>query len=75
MTFAQDILGAHSSLIERIGAALNTYRTERAERLANERMYRRTLSELSSLSPREMADIGISRDQVESIAHEAAFGK
>ncbi len=75
MTFAQDIMGAHGSLIERVSAAINTYRANRADRLAKQRVYNETLRELRSLSARDMADIGIDPSNIESMAYEAAYGK
>ncbi|WP_372573744.1 DUF1127 domain-containing protein [Ruegeria jejuensis] len=37
------------------------------------RVYRRTLSELSALSDRELADLGMHRGMIRSIAMEAAY--
>lgn len=42
---------------------------------ANWRVYRNTLSELESLSLREMADLGINPSTIKRIALEAAYGK
>ena len=39
------------------------------------RTYRRTHGELSSLSSRELADLGISRNMISRLAREAAYGK
>ncbi len=38
------------------------------------RLYRATLTELESLAPRELDDIGVSPAQIRSIAHNSAFG-
>lgn len=46
-----------------------------AERYARYRLYRETMAELSHLSARELADLGIHRSQIQSIATEAAYGK
>jgi uncharacterized protein YjiS (DUF1127 family) len=43
-----------------------------SQKLANWRRYRHAVRELSSLTDRELADIGISRCDIQSIAHEAA---
>jgi len=39
------------------------------------RVYRTTVNELSQLSGRDLADLGIHRSAIRSIAHEAAYGK
>ncbi len=39
------------------------------------RVYRRTVSELQSLSNRELADLGVHRSGIHAIAVEAAYGK
>lgn len=39
------------------------------------RLYRRTRAELASLSDRELADIGLNRSMISSVAYEAAYGK
>ncbi|MEM7491468.1 MAG: DUF1127 domain-containing protein [Pseudomonadota bacterium] len=39
------------------------------------RLYRRTLDELSSLSDRDLDDLGLSRAMIRGIALEAAYGK
>ena len=44
------------------------------ENAARYRVYRTTLDELSSLSERELNDLGISRGEVRGIAYKAAFG-
>ena len=39
------------------------------------KLYRQTYRELNSLSDYELNDLGLSRDAVEQIATEAAYGK
>jgi uncharacterized protein YjiS (DUF1127 family) len=39
------------------------------------RTYARTVAELNALTDRELTDLGISRVDIRSIAHEAAYGK
>lgn len=49
---------------------------ERArDNMARNALYRRTVSELSNLSDRELSDLGIGRGMITRIAHEAAWGK
>ena len=43
--------------------------------VAKRRVYRTTLTELSSLTNRELSDLGISRSMIKGIAIEAAYGK
>lgn len=62
---------AHTAptLLERIVDFKNTL----AERRAKYVLYRDTLNELNSLSGRELADLGMSRANLKSIAYEAAY--
>lgn len=43
------------------------------ERHAAHRVYRTTLDELSALSARDLADLGIDPSNIKSIAYEAAY--
>lgn len=45
------------------------------EALAARKVYRTTLTELQALDNRDLADLGITRSMIRSIAHEAAYGK
>lgn len=49
-------------------ARISDYLTRRA-------VYRRTISELRGMSNRDLADIGLNRSMIISVAHEAAWGK
>lgn len=44
------------------------------ERVARYRVYRETMVELSGLSDRELADLGLSRANLRSVSYEAAYG-
>ena len=59
------------TLIERLVA----FKNDLVERRVKNRVYRETLGELQALSGRELADLGMSRANLKSIAHEAAYGK
>ncbi|MFV0333344.1 MAG: DUF1127 domain-containing protein [Tropicimonas sp.] len=37
-------------------------------------LYRQSVAELSSLSDRALADLGLSRGMIKSVSHEAAYG-
>ncbi len=71
MAFATDTRTASISL----GARFAEIRAQFAEALEARRVYRRTLSELSELSGRDLADLGISRSEIRRIALEAAYGQ
>lgn len=45
------------------------------EAAAARKVYRTTLTELEGLSNRDLADLGINRSMIKSIAYEAAYGK
>ena len=45
-----------------------------AERFAKYRRYRKALGELSTMSPRELADLGLSQHNLRSAAYEAVYG-
>ena len=45
-----------------------------AERYAQYRTYRKTLNELTSLSARDLADLGLHRSMLRQVAHEATYG-
>ncbi len=44
------------------------------DRLARRRVYRTTLNELSALSNRELADLGLTRSMLRGVAWQAAYG-
>lgn len=43
-------------------------------RFTQYRQFRRTLDELSTLTRRELADLGLNRSMLHSVAHEAVYG-
>ena len=46
-----------------------------ADKFRRYTLYRNTLRELDSLSDRDLLDLGLSRSMVETVAHDAAYGK
>ena len=56
-------------------AAIVARLTALREQMAKRALYRKTISELQSLTGRELADLGINRSAIKGIALEAAFGK
>ena len=59
-----------TALTERFAA----YRAELAEKISARRVYRTTVRELSELTNRELADLGLSRGTIRAVAYEAAYG-
>ncbi|MCB2109840.1 MAG: DUF1127 domain-containing protein [Defluviimonas sp.] len=62
--------GVEHVIGERINAFLEGIRENRLRR----RVYRQTLNELSALSDRDLADLGMHRSLIPGIAREAAYG-
>ena len=58
-------------LLDRVADLWDAMKTNYAQK----RIYRTTINELSQLSGRELADLGISRANIRSIAYEAAYGE
>ena len=56
-----------------LGQRIAEFRASISERMARARVYRNTVSELQGLSDRDLADLGISRASIRSIALEAAY--
>ena len=55
-----------------VGGIVNLYGAVVTE-LRNRRVYRTTLNELSTLSNRELDDLGITRYDIEQVAYDAAY--
>lgn len=51
------------------------FRARMAEATAQRKTYKTTVAELSALSNRELADLGLHRSMIKQIALEAAYGK
>ena len=57
-----------------LGQRFAEFRASVSERMAKARVYRATLSELQTLSNRELADLDIARGDIQGIAMQAAYG-
>ncbi len=70
MAYAHDILNpaGKTGLIDRLNAARATFAKYRARR----RVFAATVRELSALSDRELADLGLSRCDIRGLAQRAA---
>lgn len=71
MAFVNDIRHFEAGILAR----LRELRETLADRMIRRRVYRTTVNELSNLSTRELADLGINPSQIRSIAYEAAYRK
>ena len=71
MAFLTDTHIPGSNLFERFAA----FRAATVARAVQAREFRRVYNELSGMSDRDLADIGISRGMIRSIAYEAGYGK
>ena len=58
-----------------LGERFANFRANMADAVAKRKIYKTTLAELEALSHRDLADLGISRSTIKSIAFEAAYGK
>jgi len=69
MAYATDFrTGSHWRLRDRVDAIVESFRKAREQH----RVYYQTLTELDSMSRRELDDIGISAYEIPAIAREAA---
>ncbi|WP_456388703.1 DUF1127 domain-containing protein [Profundibacter sp.] len=70
MAFATEIHAANGDITGHVSAILKSATV----RVANYRIYRKTVSELNMLTSRELADLGLSRSMIKRTALEAAYG-
>ena len=71
MAFAHDTHRAHQDLS--LLGWFRDLRTDLADRVAKFRLYRETLNELSSLTDRELEDLGLHRAILPEVARTAAY--
>ncbi len=71
MAFANVTRGGEWGLINQFNASVAKLNDQRRRY----RVYRQTIGELKALNDRDLADLGIARSMIESIAIEAAYGK
>ncbi len=70
MAYATHIESSRRGFFNRVEATLKAFGEARAQR----KVYRQTHIELSRLSNRDLADLGITRAEISFIAREAAYG-
>ena len=63
--------GVSAGIVDRV----STFFREMSAFNAQYRMYRKTVRELSGLSDRELADLGLHRSMIADTAREATYGK
>ncbi|MEZ5912943.1 MAG: DUF1127 domain-containing protein [Paracoccaceae bacterium] len=71
MAFVTDIRSIEHSILSRLAGFVATLRENRERR----KLYNQTVRELSNLTNRELADLGLHRAMISRVAYEAAFGK
>lgn len=71
MAFANDIRDAGPTISDRFALFFKGLQEARQRR----KVFRQTLRELTSLSSRDLADLGIHRSMITRVAAEAAYGK
>jgi uncharacterized protein YjiS (DUF1127 family) len=70
MAYATDTRSIGGTIAERIGRL----RAAMADRYGRYALYKRTLGELQALSDRDLADLGVARADIETLARMAARG-
>ncbi|AVW91540.1 DUF1127 domain-containing protein [Celeribacter baekdonensis] len=71
MAYANDIRSAAPASSASFGGLFKSL----AERFARYKVYRETVLELSGLTDRDLADMGMSRASINAVAYEAAYSK
>jgi uncharacterized protein YjiS (DUF1127 family) len=69
MAYAQTASAGQFNIIARISEFAQNLRARNAQY----RVYRDTLGELSDMTARDLADIGLNRSMIKSVAYEAAY--
>ena len=69
MAFVTTTRRFEAGIFDRIASAANSA----ASSLNNYRVYRKTVSELNMLGAKDLADIGLNRSMIKSVAYEAAY--
>jgi len=70
MAFVSQTRPASHTLAERFA----TFRANFAEAAAKRALFRKTFAELDALSNRDLADLGMHRSTIKSVAYQAAYG-
>lgn len=70
-TYGNTIAASANSLRNRATGWIDGFKAAAAKR----KVYNQTYDELTALSNRDLADLGMSRSMIQGVAYEAAYGK
>lgn len=70
MAYVNSSRAVSVSLSDRLAGVVSVLRSAMNRR----RVYAQTLAELNAMSDRDLADLGLSRDLIATVAREAAYG-
>lgn len=71
MAHAHSIRNVDLGIVDRIAGMIASFKESNQRR----KIFRQTVRELSALSNRELADLGMHHSMITRVAHEAAYGK
>ncbi|MGV6803121.1 MAG: DUF1127 domain-containing protein [Ruegeria sp.] len=69
------VLTQSNSVLDQLVHRAKAYAAQYEETRAKHKLFRQTVRELGNLTNRELADLGIDRSMITSIAHDAAYGE
>lgn len=70
-----DTVQMRRSAMHVLGEDLSAWLYRAIRRVDDYRLYRRSVSEMSDLSGRELADLGLHRSEIKRVAHETIYGR
>ena len=70
MAYASDLRATRANSLDRA----TSFRTDLRTRFDKYKVYRTTLRELSQLGDRDLADLGLHRSDIRTVAMQAAYG-
>lgn len=71
MAYVTTHQSAPAAFFDRLSAAISSFRQARQD----QRMFRKTVSELRALSDRELNDLGLSRSNLLEVARQSVYSK
>ena len=70
-----DTVQIRRSAMHVLGDDVSAWLYRAMRRFEDYRLYRRSVSEMSDLSARELADLGLHRSEIKRVAHETIYGQ